>query len=260
MVWTIVIVNILAAVLLMFWAKQVAQIAFIPHHLIVPGVILCIFMGAWLGENVSTGSWISALLFGAIGYTMKVSGWARPPLVLGLILGTIVENRFLLATNAHGGYCWLTRPLVLIILCLILVTLVLAAPGVVKNTEKTDSEQQYGEGRASNPAISLPFSGIILSIFTVAAVLALEWPPEVRLFPITVAIPGPILAALTIFLDGRTFRETLPGFSSLGAMLSEASQKAALSKLLLFILILGVMIAVMLFLGQKLALPLFIFT
>ena len=49
-VWTIAIANVVAALAMMAWSKQVAKVAFVPGHLIVPGVILFIFMGAWLGE------------------------------------------------------------------------------------------------------------------------------------------------------------------------------------------------------------------
>lgn len=49
MVWTIVVANIVAAGLLMIWSRQVAKVAFLPGHLIVPGMIPFVFMGAWLG-------------------------------------------------------------------------------------------------------------------------------------------------------------------------------------------------------------------
>ena len=55
MVWSIVVANIVVAILLMAWSKQVAKIAFLPGHLLVPGVILFVFMGAWLG-GASLGS------------------------------------------------------------------------------------------------------------------------------------------------------------------------------------------------------------
>ena len=84
-------------------------------------------MGAWLAGGTSLGAWITCLIFGILGYLMKVTGWARPPLVLGLILGGISENRFQLATLAEGSYAWLSRPIVLVIVCLIVLTILLAA-------------------------------------------------------------------------------------------------------------------------------------
>jgi len=115
MVWTIVVANIIAAGLLMIWATQLAKVAFIRGHLIVPGVILFVFMGAWLGQ-ASIGDWIVCLIAGIVGVVMKRGGWPRPPLVLALILGNILENSLYISTMANeSGIAWLTRPIVLVI-------------------------------------------------------------------------------------------------------------------------------------------------
>ncbi len=45
-VWMIVVANIVATGLLMIWCKQVVKLAFIPGHLIVPGVMMFLFMVA----------------------------------------------------------------------------------------------------------------------------------------------------------------------------------------------------------------------
>ncbi len=73
MVWTIVFANITVAGLLMIWSKQVAKVAFLPGHLLVPGVIVFVFMGAWLG-GASMGDWISCLTMGVLGFIMKRGG------------------------------------------------------------------------------------------------------------------------------------------------------------------------------------------
>ena len=160
----------------MIWANQVAKIAFVSGHLIVPGVILFVFMGAWLGGDVSIGSWITLLIFGILGYLMKVSGWARPPLVLGLILGTIVENRFLLSVTAHDGFSWLAKPLVLFLLGLVFVTLYFAIKGIRNKKNETKDKEEQGEGRASNPVISSIVSIALIFIFSIAFWIALDWP------------------------------------------------------------------------------------
>ena len=110
MVWAIVVANIAVAVLLMFWSKQVAKVAFVPGHLLVPGVILFVFMGAWLG-GASLGDWISCITMGIVGFIMKRGGWPRPPLILALILGSIMENAFQISMGAHDG-AHVTRDLV----------------------------------------------------------------------------------------------------------------------------------------------------
>ena len=258
MVWTIVIANILAAIVLMFLAKYVAKVAFISGHLIVPGVILFIFMGAWLAGGTSLGAWITCLIFGILGYLMKVTGWARPPLVLGLILGGISENRFQLATLAEGSYAWLSRPIVLVIVCLIVLTILLAARGIVKNRQTKDT-QEAGEGRGFNPVVSLPFSVIVLCVFVGSVCIAADWDIRVSQFPLAVGVPGALLALLAIYIDGKALNRARINASDRLSVLKEASQQAVLPKSMKFISAIIGMILVTLFVGQKIAVPLFIF-
>ncbi|MGY9001082.1 MAG: tripartite tricarboxylate transporter permease, partial [Rhodospirillales bacterium] len=138
MVWTIIVANVLVAILLMFWSKQVAKIAFIRGHLIVPGVILFVFMGAWLG-GASIGDWVTCLFMGIIGFIMKRGGWPRPPLVLALILGPILENAFQISLRTHQGYGWLEGPIVLIIMAMVILTLVFAVRGALKAKKNPDT-------------------------------------------------------------------------------------------------------------------------
>ena len=258
MVWTIVIANILAAIVLMFLAKYVAKVAFISGHLIVPGVILFIFMGAWLAGGTSLGAWITCLIFGILGYLMKVTGWARPPLVLGLILGGISENRFQLATLAEGSYAWLSRPIVLVIVCLIVLTILLAARGIVKNRQTKDT-QEAGEGRGFNPVVSLPFSIFVLCVFVGSVYIAADWDIRVSQFPLAVGVPGALLALLAIYIDGKALSRARINASDWLSVLKEASHQAVLPKSMKFISAIIGMILVTLFVGQKIAVPLFIF-
>jgi len=258
MVWTIVIANILAAVVLMFLAKYVAKVAFISGHLIVPGVILFIFMGAWLAGGTDLGAWIACLVFGVIGYLMKVTGWARPPLVLGLILGGISENRFMLATDAAGSYAWLGRPIVLVIMALIVVTIILAARGVVKNKQSGDQQEQ-GEGRGFNPIISFPFSAFILVAFSFAVYQASDWDIRVSQFPLAVGVPGIVLALLAVYLDGTALGRIKSKTVGWGEIVLEASERAVLPRSTIFIMTIIGMILIMLVIGQKIAIPLFTF-
>ena len=54
------------------------------------------------------------LVFGALGLAMARLGWPRPPLLLGLVLGPLAENRLFLSTDNYGA-AWLLRPGVLLL-------------------------------------------------------------------------------------------------------------------------------------------------
>ncbi len=77
-VWMIAFASVIATIILLFTVEQVAKVALLPGHLVVPGVLLFVYMGAWLGGS-SLGDWISCTAFGVLGFAMKRGGWPRPP-------------------------------------------------------------------------------------------------------------------------------------------------------------------------------------
>ena len=87
--------------LLMAWANQLQRIIFIPAHLILPGITFFVLIGAWTAGN-NIGDWITLLVFGVIGLVMKRAGWPRAPLILGFILGRIMENSLHISMRAYG--------------------------------------------------------------------------------------------------------------------------------------------------------------
>ena len=258
MVWSIVVANIVAALLLMAWSKQVAKVAFLPGHLLVPGVILFVFMGAWLG-GASLGDWISCLTMGIVGFAMKRGGWPRPPLVLALILGGIMENSFQISMLAHDGAGWITRPIVLIIISLIAITMFFAAKNL-RQQKKNDEAPSAGEGAERNPIISFPMAIFLCCLFLWAGFEARQWPVSVSLFPNVAIISGLATILFVLVMDGRALLAQIEVLGSIGKVMSVTSEKADLPKTVLFFAHLGAMILIMLIIGQKLALPLFIVT
>ena len=263
MVWTIVVANLFVAAFLMFWSKQVARVAFLPGHLLVPGVMFFVFMGAWLG-GASLGDWVACLIFGILGFIMKRSGWARPPIVLGLILGDIMENKLGIALNVHDGWGWLDRPIVLIIIALILITVFLAARGII-NVRRSGREAQ-GEGAETSPLISFAVLAFLLVVFLWAPFEAFfspwedsAWPGSLRAFPMTFAVPGAVFLVLIFYHEMRRVREAIAEGGSLSAVWHEAKERALLAKGCQFFAYLIAMVLAMLVIDQKLALPIYVY-
>jgi putative tricarboxylic transport membrane protein len=255
MVWTIVIANILAAGLLMIWSRQVAKLAFLPGHLIVPGVILFVFMGAWISGS-SIGDWVTCFVMGVIGTIMKRSGWPRPPLVLALILGAILENAFQLSMRAHSGAAWLQGPVVLIILAITILTLTLAVRGMIK-TKKNDDAPEVGEGSERNPLVSLPFSAVLFALFVWAAIEALSWPPTVRQLPLTIAAPAIVLTLWVLIRDLVDARGAIRSVGGLRPAMVKSAGIAELPSTTAFLGYLFIMLLLTLVVGQIVALAAF---
>ncbi|MDH3738510.1 MAG: tripartite tricarboxylate transporter permease [Alphaproteobacteria bacterium] len=257
MVWTIVVANILAAGLLMVWSQQVAKVAFLPGHILVPGVIVTVFMGAWLG-GASLGTWVTCIFAGALGYLMKQGGWPRPPLILALILGPIMENALQITMRVHGGIGWLGRPLVLLILAIIVVTIFLAWRNLARSKGEAARNMPSESNGEAGALFSTPISLVLIVLFVYAGLSAQPWPASVKQFPIAIVIPGALFAAWTLFADSRNFLADVAASSGVSNAVRLAANRALVFRSVRFLGYLVATLLVALLIGQKLALPLFV--
>ena len=112
-VWIIIVANIITVAICFLFLKQLAKITNIRGVLLIPFLLLLIYLGGFTVKN-SFGDMIMVLIFGALGWLMVQFDWQRPPLLVGLVLGTITERNFWVSTRAYGTD-WLLHPGVLII-------------------------------------------------------------------------------------------------------------------------------------------------
>jgi hypothetical protein len=254
MVWTLLIANILVASLLMFWSRQVAKVAFLPGHLIVPGVILFVMMGAWLGSS-EMGNWFALIIIGGLGFAMKRCGWPRPPLILGFVLGPIMENAFQLSVRAYGGLNWLLRPAVMVITGLVLLMLYLASTGIIKKKQAADTPT--GPKEEKGALISWLLSALLILLFSAAVFMARNWPSNVRLFPLVVGLPGLLFSLVTLFYDTiqlRIDKDKAGGLTALARLTVESTLLFRTAQALAWLV--GIMVATF-FAGQFVAIPLY---
>ena len=112
--WFIVISNIITVGLCFLFLEQLAKITYVRGSLLVPGILLLVFLGAYTESNSMFDVGV-ALLFGCIGLIMVYADWPRPPLILGLVLGGLIERNFFISYEIHElGF--LLQPVVAIIL------------------------------------------------------------------------------------------------------------------------------------------------
>src|SRR3989337_2702608 len=112
-VWIIVLSNIITVAICFLFLSQLAKITNVRGTLLIPFLLLLVYLGAFTVKN-SFGDLILLLLFGALGWVMVQFDWQRPPLLLGLVLGTIAERNLWISIRAYG-VSWLLHPGVLII-------------------------------------------------------------------------------------------------------------------------------------------------
>jgi putative tricarboxylic transport membrane protein len=111
--------NLILLVLNLPLAPLFAQILRVPYGYLYPLILLTSFVGAFSIRG-SIFSVYVVLVAGIIGYAFKRLGWPPAPLVLGLVLGTILEAN-LVRTSAIGDGSLLvifSSPIAVIILVL----------------------------------------------------------------------------------------------------------------------------------------------
>jgi len=156
---------------------------------------------------------------------MEKLHWPRAPLILGLVLGPLAEQRLFLATDNYGAE-WLLRPWVLALAALTLA-------GLLYPLWKARSLKR-GEPRAAVTGVRSG-AGLAFTLLIVAVLAAALWQSRnfgfrAGLFPWAIGIPVLALAALLLALQlaGRQPSRTM-GFagSDLGISASEARRRTA---------------------------------
>lgn len=266
LMWTLVIANIIGAGAMMIWTKQLSKVTFIPGDLIVPAVVLFVFMGAWMAD-ADMGDWYLALVFGAIGLAMRYGGWPRAPMILGFILGSIMETALNISMQSYGFEWIYGRPVTAVIGALAVLTVVLTLLGIRKRrrdpnrvilraeivgSETEEKVQKY---------VSLPLAIVFVAILGVAIVKAWDWPYNVGLFPLTFAYPALGLVLLVLISEIVSMRRAVDGVRPPGIMVQYAGVVRGAKALQSVLGMCGWFAAIIIMTyiaGQLIALPLFI--
>ena len=253
-VWTLVIANVLAAVFLMFTSNQIAKLIFVPGMLLAPAVLFFVLTGAWLGGNVDLGAWAVLIAFGLIGYVMRQCSWPRPPVILGMVLGGIIENRLSLSISSYGGFSWLANPIVVVVLAgiawVVFASIRKSAAGFV--AAKTRDGPAPDAPVFIHPRLTLALALCFAAAFAYAIWRGAGYRPEAGVYPMTLSAIALVLCAILIAGQIAVVRH------SAHAPAAEANEGQTGA----FVTIFGGLIlaaAVSYLIGMKLTLPLFLF-
>ena len=113
--FSLVMANVFATGLALGFTPVLTRIAFVRPNVLVP-IILAIMTIAAFQANRSIYDLVVMLAFGGLGYFMKTYGWPRPPIIIAVILGSIIERYYRISTVAFGLDGIFTRPAVIVIL------------------------------------------------------------------------------------------------------------------------------------------------
>lgn len=112
--WTIILANCISSVSLLVLTPFISKVTLVGGRVLAPFIILFIAVGAYANKHSLTDVWV-AFLIGIFGYFAKITGFNRPALILGFILGALAEKYFLISVRAYG-LAFIYRPISLILL------------------------------------------------------------------------------------------------------------------------------------------------
>ena len=115
-------------------ASQLAKLAEVRYTFMVPIMFMFILMGAF-SVNRDPLDLVVVVGFGILGYFMRRSGYPRPAMILGLVLGDLME-KYLYRSVASYGFSWMTRPAVIVIFIIAAVSLFFTLRGKLKASKK----------------------------------------------------------------------------------------------------------------------------
>ncbi len=256
MVWALALANVLGAVLLMLWANQVVKIAFVRAGLIAPAIIVFVLLGAW-SSSADMNDWITMLVFGAAGVVMKAAGWPRSPLVLGLLIGSIMETALDISIQSYG-FSWVSRPITLVIALIALITVLSMIVRGIRSRAKPAVNLEAGTDW-SVPA-SIAFGVVCTLVIAGAVAMALGWASADKFSPLSFAVPALLLSIAAVALDARRLAASVHargGGLALELKRDLGDGHALRSALGTFGWLIGIVLASVL-VGQLIAFPLFL--
>ena len=258
-IWVLGIASVIGGSLGLVFSNQLARLAELRYSIIVPSILGFVLIGA-LNANQSPLDLVTVVSFGFVGYFMKRFGYPRPPLILGMILGIIME-KYLYISTARYGFDWLGRPSVLVLLILVAGTLGYTLWS--RRERLAPGDEPAGESAPASFRVNWETLLVLgfLAFFLLAIRIGFEWPFIAKLMPVYIAaVPGAGLALWQLFrvTTGKEQAtaggiEMDEGFNQDLDATSERRRTVAF-----FVWFVGAALAVWL-LGITLAVPLFVF-
>jgi len=116
--WTVIasmyIGNVMLLILNLPLVGLWAKLCLIPYRILGPIILGICFLGAYSLRNNMLDVWTTAL-FGIVGFAMRKRGWPVAPMILGFILGPMLEKNMRASLQLSDGSLsiFVTRPITL---------------------------------------------------------------------------------------------------------------------------------------------------
>jgi TctA family transporter len=228
LVWSVALANVIGGGICFLCAGQLARIALIRIGILAPVVLVFVYIGAYQGSH-QWGDLNALLAFGVLGWVMKRLRWPRPPLMLGFVLGEVVE-RYMFISYELYEWGWMMRPIVLVLFAITLY-------GVFRPILRDRAARRL-VGRGTGVSFGFRrdkvdggtvFTAIVLFIFILTLSVSSEWEFGARLVPQVVGWFGVFFAGGLLFKELFTTQAQVPEVSGMPGAAGAASGAAGMA-------------------------------
>ncbi|MDH3438796.1 MAG: tripartite tricarboxylate transporter permease, partial [Betaproteobacteria bacterium] len=201
MVWSVALANIFGAGICFAFAKQLAKVALLRISILAPVVIVVVFVGAYQGSQ-QWGDLYFLLIFGMLGFIMKRLRWPRPPLILGFVLGALVERYMFISVERYGTAWLWERPVVVVMIAITVFGILGPLVRKLRAHYKSGAASEKGAigFQPQNLNADLLFTLALLGVFIAALVISSGWAFGAKLVPQVVGWTAVALLTLYVVL------------------------------------------------------------
>ena len=208
---TLALGNLFVTLLGMVATGQLAKLTLIPFPLLAAVLLPVTFVAAFL-NTFHWGDIITVCAMFSLGISMKWLGWPRPPLLLGFILGPIIEQN-LWPSVQLWGWGFVSRPLTvaLVVAAVLSVTYLTRALSKAELADSPEAAPSMDRGNDITFGVTrrgLPSTGA-LNTGGGPILSRLRWPVLRFIWRWDAAFSMVILVAVAwFFLEAQTFRHS----------------------------------------------------
>ncbi len=200
-VWIAIIVlsaaSFFTSTLGLMFGPQLLQITRIKPGILAPFVLMLAVIGAY-ALNLSTTDVIASIGFGLVAYAMKSIGMPLIPVILGFILGPLVEKSYLQTLSSYGGISgFFTRPISVALMILTVAVLVYEVISTRRAGARDTAELLRGVKSATRPW-TLAVMGAFGVVGFAALVMAADFSDKGATFPVITA--GALIVLIGVYL------------------------------------------------------------
>jgi len=138
--------NLVLLILNLPLIPYIAKILSIPRNYLIPFILFFTLMGSYIGQNNSTELLI-LVAFGVVATILRFADYPLAPLLIGFILGTMLEDNFARAMQLYHGFGFLLeRPMTLGLLALAAFLVILPSLRAMRLRRKLAREAGVADG------------------------------------------------------------------------------------------------------------------